>query len=49
MAGMSLWTFERPTETGKWHAGQSAELFNGTIGIAVGFGLVVLFLMAMTH
>ena len=46
---MSMRTFDRPTEPGKWHAGQSTELVNGTIGIAVVFGLVVLFLMAMMH
>jgi hypothetical protein len=49
LAAMSMRTFDRPTEPGKWHLSQSAELFNGTVGIVAVFGLVVLFLMAMTH
>ena len=46
---MSMRTLDRPRAPGKWHAGQSTKLVNGTIGIVVVFGLVVLFLMAMTH
>jgi len=49
LAVMSMRTLDRPTEPGKWHVGQSTELVNGTIGIVVVFGLVVLFLMAMMH
>lgn len=40
---------ERPGEPGHWDRSQSADLVNGTLGIAACFGLVCLFLMAMLH
>lgn len=44
---MSMRAIERPSEPGQWDRSQSADLFNGTLGIVAAFGLVCLFLMAM--
>ena len=46
---MSLRTVDRQADAGRWHKGQAAELVNGTIGIAVCFALVCLFLIAMAR
>lgn len=46
---MSMRTAERPDAPGEWDHGQAADLVNGTLGIAVCFGLVCLFLMAMAY
>lgn len=46
---MSMRTVDRPAGAGRWHSGQAVELVNGTIGIAVCFALVCLFLIAMAR
>ena len=46
---MSMRTADRQADGGRWHKGQAAELLNGTVGIAVCFALVCLFLIAMAR
>jgi hypothetical protein len=46
---MSMRTVDRRAADNRWHKGQAAELVNGTIGIAVCFALVCLFLIAMAR
>lgn len=44
---MSMRTIDKQTGPAHWHSEQSADLVSGTLGIALGFGLVCLFLMVM--
>jgi hypothetical protein len=44
---MSMRAIERATGPGQWDRSQSADLLNGTLGIAACFGLVCFFLLAM--
>lgn len=46
---MSMRTVERPAAPGDWDGSQSSDLVSGTFVIAVCFGLVCLFLIAMAH
>ena len=46
---MSMRTVEKPGGSGQWHKEQAAELVNGTVGFAVCFALVCLFLIAMAR
>ncbi|MEM9685059.1 MAG: hypothetical protein AAF942_17440 [Pseudomonadota bacterium] len=46
---MSMRTIDKQTGPDHWDSEQSAELVSGTLGIALAFGLVCLFLMVMVH
>jgi hypothetical protein len=49
VATMSMRTIERPSAPGEWDTSQNSDLVSGTFVIAVCFGLVCLFLIAMAH
>ena len=46
---MSMRTVDQTSVPGAWDNGQSSDLTSGTFVIAVCFGLVCLFLIAMAH